>query len=741
FGIALAASKASGARMTETGMSLGTPHYMSPEQAMGEREITARSDVYAIGAVLYEMLTGEPPFTGNTAQAIVARVLTESPRPLGTQRHTIPRHVEAAVLTALEKLPADRFSTAAEFAEALKDKSYASTVSLEAAPAPAKGVRKPRPDRLTPALGAVAALATAAALWGWLRPKPAPPLTQLAISLRASEQLAPVPQTGGARVAISPDGRSIAYVGPGEGASRIWLRRLDQLTGTPVAGTEGGTSPFFSPDGRRIGFIKAGSAVGIASLDGAPTVTLYDKANSTSGDWSDDDWVYFEVDSGVARLRPSGGTPELVHKIDQDQNEVGAEWPFALPGGKGILVRTRRAGQGPAEMDIVAVKGPGAARHVLTRGIYARYAAGRLLVVTSDGKLVAIPFDTDKLELTGSPVALLEGIGVRSGGFNVDLSLSRTGTLVYTSGTTLGSRRPVWVSREGTPSPVDPGWDPQGFIGNIALSPDGKQVAIELARNGRSDIWVKQLPQGPFSRITFGDTACVRPAWSADGREVYFVLDRTTTGVGPLFAHRADGTGAARPLVPSRADYGQIVPSRDGRWIVTRTPGNGAGLGDILAFRAGATDSAPTNLVTSPAPELFPSLSPDGRWLAYSSAESGTIEVYVRPFPETATAKWQVSTAGGRQPLWATSGRELFFINTKGDLVSAEIRPGGSFAVGEQRALFSTAPYAPGGGIHGYAVTPDGKQFMMMQEGESLQDSEFVIAEGWLRQVAGKTPK
>ncbi|HEX6104739.1 MAG TPA: serine/threonine-protein kinase, partial [Gemmatimonadales bacterium] len=182
FGIALAASKASGARMTETGMSLGTPHYMSPEQAMGEREITARSDVYALGAILYEMLTGEPPFTGNTAQAVVARVLTESPRPLGTQRHTIPRHVEAAVLTALEKLPADRFATAAQFAEALKDKSYASTVSLPAAPAPAAGSgSRPRPARLTLALAGVAAVATAAALWGWLRPRQPEPLTQFAI--------------------------------------------------------------------------------------------------------------------------------------------------------------------------------------------------------------------------------------------------------------------------------------------------------------------------------------------------------------------------------------------------------------------------------------------------------------------------------------------------------------------------------------------------------------------------------
>ena len=583
--------------------------------------------------------------------------------------------------------------------------------------------------------------ATAAALWGWLRPAPVPPLTQFALSLRAAEALAPPGAGGGARVAVSPDGRAIVYTGPGDGAPRLWYRRLDQLSATPITGTEGASSPFFSPDGRRIGFIKAGTSVRIASLDGAPTVTLSDKANSTSGDWSDDDWIYFEVDSGVARMRPSGGTPELVHKIDQDKNEVGAEWPFALPGGKGLLVRTRRAGQGPADYDIVAVKGPGAPRHVLTHGIYARYAAGRLFVVTSEGKLIAIPFDTDKLELSGAPSALLDGIGVRTAGFNVDFSLSRTGTLVYTSGSTLGSRRPVWVTREGFASPVDPSWDPQGLITNIALSPDGTQLAVELTRNGKADIWVKQLPTGPFSRITFGDTAGVRPAWSPDGRDVYFILDRGGTGVGALFAHRADGTGVARPLVPLRADYGQIVPSRDGRWIVTRTPGNTAGSGDIFAFRVGSQDTVPLTLVASPATELFPALSPDGRWLAYSSNESGAPEIYVRPFPETATARWQASTAGGTQPIWAASGRELFYINGKRDLIAAEIRPGATFAVGAQRVLFSTAPYTTGAGVHGYAATADGKRFMLTQEGEPLQESELVVAQEWLRQLDGKAGK
>jgi len=715
---------------------------MSPEQAMGEREITARSDVYALGAVLYEMLTGEPPFTGNTAQAIVARVLTESPRPLHPQRHTIPRHVEAAVVTALEKLPADRFATAAEFAEALKDKSYATAASMEAAAAPeaAPVTRKGRLNVPIAALGAVAAIATIAALWGWFRPAPAQPLSQFSLALRSAEVLQPAGASGGGRVAVSPDGRRMVYSGPAEGGSRLWLRPFDQLSATPISGTEGAQSPFFSPDGRRVGFIKGGTAVRIASLEGAPTVTLTDKANSTAGDWGADGYVYFEVDSGIARMRPTGGAIEPVYTMTAARNEVGTEWPYVLPGASGIIFRLRHAGQGPADWDIMAMALPHGPAHVLTHGVYARYSpTGHLLVVTSDGKLIAIPFDPKKLVMTGSPVALIEGIGVRVGGFNVDLSLSANGTLIYTTGGALVSRRGYWVTREGVATPADPAWDPQGIIDGVALSPDGKALAVGLIRSGRTDIWVKQLPTGPFSRITFGDTSAVRPVWSPDGREVFYVSDRAGSGVGTPYAHRADGTGIARPLTSSKLDFGQITPSRDGRWLVLRTSGSTAGGGDILGLKAGDTTLVP--LVATAATEFYPALSPDGRWLAYASNESGTMEVYVRPFPETATAKWQVSTAGGSEPVWANSGRELFYVNGKSELVSADIRPGAAFSVGEQHALFSTGPFVRSGAFQSFAVAPDDRRFLMVREGDASQQGELVLAENWLQELRARAPK
>ena len=282
----------------------------------------------------------------------------------------------------------------------------------------------------------------------------------------------------------------------------------------------------------------------------------------------------------------TGGPIEPVYKMSAEHNAVGTEWPQVLPGSHGLIFRLRHAGDGPTNFQIMAMKLPDGAAHVLVQGVYARYSpTGHLLVVTADGKLIAIPFDPKKLALTGAPIALIEGIGIRNGGFGLDLALAANGTLAYTTGGTFNSRRAAWVSRDGVVSMVDPAWDPQGAIESAALSPDGKAVAVGLSRDGRRDIWVKQLPTGPFSRITFGDTSSVRPAWSPDGREVLYVSDRSGTGVGSVYAHRADGTGAARLVLPSTPamNFGQVVPARDGQWLIFRIAPTGAGSTDIVS--------------------------------------------------------------------------------------------------------------------------------------------------------------
>ena len=736
FGIALAASRASDERMTETGMSLGTPHYMSPEQAMGDREITGRSDVYALGAVLYEMLTGDPPFTGSTAQAIVARVVTETPRPLLPQRHTIPPHIEAAVLTALEKLPADRFGTAAEFAQALADPKYSAAAPAATVATPAAA---PPPSRrrstVTWSLLGLAAVATVAALWGWLRPAPAPLVNRFSLFFRPTE--APRAAATVSNLAISPDGTKLVYIGPAESGTRLWLREHDKLRPTPIPGTDGADSPFFSPDGKQLGFIRNGRTVRVLSLEGGPPLTLSDSINSSGGDWGTDGYIYIEVDSGIARIRATGGPIEPLYNYSAPRREIGTEYPNVLPGGKGLIFRVRRAGQGPAEFDIMGMKLPRGEARPLIRGVYARYAAsGHLLVITAEGKLLAVPFDPVAVALKGSPVALLEGI--RSGPFEVNFAVSATGTLVYASGGASGSTRAFWVTRDGTASPVDSTWDPQGTINSVALAPDGKTLAVGLTRAAAQDIWVKQLPAGPFSRITFGDSAHFRPAWSPDGRALVYITDRGTGG-GPPYMTRADGTGPPQVLLKSPFNFVHVIESRDGRWILVRRGVNEVGSGDIYAVRIG--DSVLVPLLTTPAREVSPALSPDGRWLAYESDESGASEVYVRPFPDVASGRWQVSLSGGTAPKWAHSGRELFYVNGRQEMITTEVRPGPTFSVGAPRVLFSAAPFDLSANYPLYDVAPDDRRFVMVRGVAPAGGTEVLLTENWFDELKTRAPR
>jgi len=408
-----------------------------------------------------------------------------------------------------------------------------------------------------------------------------------------------------------------------------------------------------------------------------------------------------------------------------------------LPGAKGMLFRRRREGQGAADFEIMAMPLPHGQAHVLIRGVYARYAStGHLIVVTADGKLLAVPFDPKKLELTGPPIALYEGLESRP--FSAAVALSDAGTLIYATASQASAREVVWVTREGLPTPADPLWKTDGTVGAVALSPNGKSVAVEVQKDGKPDIWVKQLPNGPFSRITFGDTAHFRPSWMADGTRVMYLTDRGDGG-GAVFAKRADGVGNAERLAPSKVGFAQAFQSPDGKWIIGRRVLGETGNGDILAQRAG--DSTFTPLVNTPAAEVTPALSPDGKWLAYQSDESGTPEVYVRPFPDVSSARWQVSNAGGSAPLWAHSGKELFFRNTHNDMVAAQISTSPSFTVVAQKTLFALAPFTFGGSMQAYAVSPDDKRFLMMRETVAGEAGLLVVSEHWFQELEARSPR
>jgi Tol biopolymer transport system component/tRNA A-37 threonylcarbamoyl transferase component Bud32 len=726
FGIALAASKAGGTRMTETGMSLGTPHYMSPEQAMGEREITARSDVYALGAVLYELLTGDPPFTGSTAQAIVARVVTERPRSLTSQRHTIPPQVEDAVLTALEKLPADRFASAAEFAAALVNPAYASAAT-RALPSVAPRSRR---ARTLGALGWIAAaVAAGAALWSWRRPAPPVPVLRYVMLLPTEEQLV---EARGNRIAISPDGSRLVYVGKGPEGAQLWLRPRNQLHATPIPGTDRATIPFFSPDGNRVGYVLDGNTMmKIVTLSGAPPITIADSGLGADGaTWSGDGFVYYDGltaggTTGLMRVAATGGRREQVTTVDTAKGEVDHYWPVALPGGRGVLFTVQRRNSREASdvevLDLKTLK-----HHSLIQALSARYApGGHLVYVTSGGDLMAVRFDLERLAVASEPFALTSGVAGRGFGA-VELALSETGTLVYQLGARQATPSEVmYVNRDGTASVVDSGLS--GDFQTLALSPDGRRLAISKIDGSEQQVWVKQLPGGPLAKLTFEGNLSTRPSWTPDGQSIGFISN--LAGRLQMYRRRVDGSGGAE-LVGSYPGRGVSEGSwsRDGRWLLFRTNPN-----DIFAQRLGA-DTGTVRLVAGAHAEVQPALSPDGKWLAYTSAESGRGEVFVRPFPDAQAAKWQVSTTGGSQPRWSHDGRELFYIAPDNTLVAVDVIPGPTFVAGRRRTLFAVTQFV---GVTGsWDLTPDDKRFVMIRSGAGNSSTgELVVVENLLAEL------
>ncbi len=735
FGIALAASKSGGSRMTETGMSLGTPHYMSPEQAMGEREITARSDVYALGVVTYEMLSGDPPFTGSTAQAIVARMMTEAPRSLTAQRHTIPAPVESAVMTALEKLPADRYASAAEFAAALEGRGTATVVTSRAA---ARGTRFLRPAsarRMAWAGWVVALAAVALALWAWLRPEPRPE-SRFAVAFPQSQAISLTML--GSHLAVSRDGALLIYAGGDSAGGRLWLKRQGELSATSIPGTEGAYGPFISPDGREIGFLtdRGGRSMKVVSVAGGPVRSIADASVGTSGaSWATDGYIYFDADQrGLERVHPDGSGRAPVMPLDTAAKEIGIAWPQVLPGDKVAVMRVRHGNDAPGDFSIVALRIATGERRTVTRGVSALYSSGQLLFVTADGTLQAAPFDRARLALGGQPVVVAGSVQIAGTYAGVDFAVTERGTLYYVSGAQGVASQLSWLDRDGTPHTVDPAWRESGEIRSLSLSPDGSRAAVELTRPGTTgtDIWMEQLPAGPLSRLTLDPAADFRPAWSADARSVFFVSNRVRPA--SVFRREADGSGTDVLVARADRDLAELSVSPDGRWLLARTSLTQRGNGDILGLQIGR-DSALQPIVATPATETNPVLSPDGHWLAYASAASGPAEVFVRSFPDGSRGVWQVSTDGGIEPRWSHSGRELFYRGIASlDLMVVDVQTAPVFRPGTPHTLFHTTA-ATGVGNVRYDLSPDDRRILAVLPATANAPPQLIRVENFIRNL------
>jgi serine/threonine-protein kinase len=744
FGIALAASKAGGTRMTETGMSLGTPSYMSPEQAMGEREITARSDVYALGCMTYEMLIGEPPFTGPTAQAIVAKVMTAEPASLIAQRRSIPPNVEAAVFTALEKTPADRFATAAEFAAALADRRY-QTAAL-AAQAPGEGMAgsgRGLRARLPLLLAGLAGLALGAgAVMTLRRPAPAP-LTRYGLALPASQAPSLLD------VAVpSPDGSRIAYVGPAEAGTQIWIKQRDRHEATPLLGTLNVNNFTWSPDGEWLAFTSQTQLKKIPVVGGA-AITLTAGASGNPGlAWLDDGSIVFLPlggGLGLSRVSADGGTA-TAFRTDSVSNLFASP----LPGSRGVLF-TRCAASCAVQQDLwVHDFRTGESRALVSGAAKGQYVpTGHVVYVRQDGGMLAARFDLGALKLKGSPVPIMDSVSVLDRVFPL-MALSSSGTLVLRLGSTqslLKQYTMVWVDRTGRETEVDPGWTFRmtQFGDNIgwALSPDGRRLAIGLATDEGDDIWVKQLPRGPLSRVSYDGAAEFRPRWMPDGQSLMFGSNRIGRGSGGLYRRAANGTGADSLVWRAEAGVFEGAWSPDGRWLLFRTGGvmGQAGGRDIVGLRPGV-DSAPAPVVATPYDEEAIALSPDGRWLAYESNETGRTEIFLRPFPGTESGKWQVSSDGGVAPLWARNGRELFYVNGNMEMMAVTVAPGAEPRLGQPNRLFALGDrlhmtrneyYTP------FDVAPDGRFLMarIVRRATAL-DLPLVVVENWFEELKRK---
>ncbi|HYN81327.1 MAG TPA: LpqB family beta-propeller domain-containing protein [Gemmatimonadaceae bacterium] len=721
FGIALAVSHAGGGRLTQTGLSLGTPQYMSPEQATGEREIDARSDIYSLGAVTYEALTGEPPFTGPSAQAIVAKVITTEPRPLATQRKSIPPHVEAAVLKSLEKMPADRFATAAEFARALGDATFsAPTVAATSARSAA---RRTTLRWREIAIGALALSLVLAMVTGWqlLSPEPVRAVNRFSVHLdqNAISQSTDAP-------AISPDGKYMVY---SNDEGQLMLRDRSRLHAVAIPGTDNGWAPFFSPDGKTMAFFTGfpGALKTVPIAGGPATTLLADSTYGNGGTWSDDGWLYFSRSSAgslsLMRVRPEGGKAELVARPDTTRDELFFYWPEALPGGKTVLVGVWRRKGAP---DIGAVDVKSGAVRVLTRGVRALYASsGHLVVLQTDGSLTGAGFDPKTLEVDGEATQIVTGIHF-SGPGKAPIALSREGTLLYEAYEPVN--QVVRVGRDGTAKPVDPAWT--GRFSHLAVSPDGSQLAVTVSMGSRAELWVKVLDAGTLTRLSGEGTYSYRPTWSPDGRSVLFVSDRN--GRSALYRMAADGSAPSELVAAEPRGVDEGVSSRDGQSFLLRV---GSGGGRDIFVKAGETASRA--LVAGDAEEYSPALSPDGRWLAYGSDESGRSQVYVRPFPDASRGRWQISRVGGTEPVWSPGGGELFYRNATGNLVSVEVGGGSDFRVTSERTLFSARDYTSDTRSRAYSVAPDGKSFYFIST-QPGNPSQMVVVLNWLEELKAK---
>jgi serine/threonine-protein kinase len=728
FGIALAVGAAGGSRLTETGLSVGTPYYMSPEQATGDQQVGPSSDTYSLAALLYEMLTGDPPYIGSTAQAVLGKIIQGAPVSATAVRRSIPANVDAALRKALEKLPADRFTRAQAFAQALTDPSFHYGGEPGAAVASRGG------NRAT--IVATAAALVCALLAGWALTRPGPPAPRVQ---RFSLAVSPA-QFPSEWMSLSADASTMVMTYfDDQNQPRLWSRRWAELTSEPVQGAAGtAVDPVISPDGSEVAY-QQGNALKVSPLVGGIVRVLTNDARCCFR-WATDGYIYFTAsDLAIHRVPAAGGEVEQITTQMEEGDAEQGYFQIMPDGDHGVF----SVFSDPPRLEAFTLST--GERRVLTTGLRSWVTStGHIVFGTLDGQILAAPFDVKTVTLTGDPVPMVQGVGV-SASQDVMFTLSENGTLLYwSSASNAAGSEMIWVGRAGGISPLDTdfAFNPAGDNGSWSISPDGRQIAYQDNSAAGGDIWVKDAEGGPVSRLTFEAVPDRSPRWSHDGRSVYFLSDRGDAGSG-VWTMRADGIGEPTLLQPLTREVTSFEVSPDGAWIVYRTPA--APSRDIYAIEIGTEREIP--LAANPNfDEAAPAISPDGRWIAYSSTETGTPQVYVRPFPNVEDGRWQVSDGAGGAPVWARSGREIFYA-TSTAFYSAQVETTPTIRVTGHELLFNLPPGVTPINARGwYDISADDKSFLMArpaQFGTAAGESkiELVLVQNFFEELKERVPR
>jgi eukaryotic-like serine/threonine-protein kinase len=720
------------AAATMQGTILGTAAYMSPEQARG-KACDKRTDIWAFGCVLYELLTGRQSFDGETTTEILAAVLRGEPD-WQALPETTPFSIRALLRRCLQKEMNKRARDAGDARIEIEEALAAPATAELTTTAPTKRFRTLGWRALIFGLSAVLLGAAIAGLAVWnLKPAPAPtlqPVTRTVINLPSGQQLAGL--ENGPAVVLSPDGTRLAYSAFQGGNQQLYLRALDSVEATPIPGTEGAMNPFFSPDSQWLGFFADGKLKKV-SVSGGAAVTLAVASNPGGASWGSQGIIAFAPTQvgALQQMQEAGGTPQpLTHFEKADATH---RWPEFLPGGRALLFA---AAPNSINFSIgqiaVQLVGTGERRNLIQAGMSPRYAPSGHLIYAQGGSLMAVPFDPQHLATTGTAIPVVEGVLQSPFSGAVQYSFSNSGSLVYVSGGLQSAQnRLVWVNRKGIEHPLAA--PPRAYL-NPRLSPDGRRVGVTITEQD-SHIWTYDLRE-TFTRLTFAGNANNGAVWTPDGKRITF---STNPKGGPLNIYwlLADGSGGLERLTTSQYLNAPMSWSPDGK-LLAFFEVNPTTQRDIWVLRMSDRKLLP--FLQTPFNEAVPRFSPDGRWLAYISDESGRYEIYVQSYPGPG-GKWQISTEGGTEPAWNGNGRELFYRNGD-EMMAVDIATQPGFAAGTPRMLFEgryeRAPFPS----TNYDVSPDGQRFLMLKPNESADaaPTQINVVLNWFEELKRRVP-